>query len=158
MKKILKWGLVVIIGIIVIGALIGSGSEDSVNTSSESNQVSTESQSSEVEVQPEVMTVDSSEFVAEFDKNQLAAEEKYEGKWIETTGYIENISEDITGSPFLSIKPTAEEVYFGTSIQCFFNDTSQLTSLENGQEVTVKGQVNTQVANILVKDCSVVSE
>ena len=105
----------------------------------------------------EIIKVNTQEFIAEFDKNQLAAEEKYKGKLIEFSAYIDNISEDILGSPFLSLKPTNTEYYFDTSIQCFFADKSELISLQNGQKVTVQGKVDTQSLGIIViKECKVI--
>ena len=74
------------------------------------------------------------------------------------TGYIKNISEDILGSPFLSINPNTDKYYFGTNIQCFFKDKSELTSLKNGQKVTLQGRLTSQSLGIIViKDCKVVT-
>lgn len=152
MKKFLKWGLIGFIGLIVIGAIIGSNSD--------SNDVSPKSESTtknpESVIQVEAVKVNTQEFIAEFDKNQLAAEEKYKGKVVELTAYVDNISEDILGKPFLSLKPVNNEYYFDTSIQCYFKDKSELTSLENGQQVSVQGKVDTQSLGIIsIKDCSV---
>jgi len=127
-----------------------NGSSDKTTPESSTEQKQEAQQSAE-----EVLSVEASSFVSEFDKNQLAAEEKYEGKQIKVTAYIDNISEDITGTLFLILQPTADEYYVGTSIQCFFKDKSELTSLENGQKVTVQGRVDTQLMNVLVKDCKV---
>ncbi|HAP37689.1 hypothetical protein A2574_00055 [Candidatus Shapirobacteria bacterium RIFOXYD1_FULL_38_32] len=152
-KKILIVG-----GIILLLIIIGSsGSKDSSNVVSE-DQPNKEEIVQQEEEKPveETMLVVTADFIDEFDKNQLAAEEKYEGRKIEFTAYIDNISEDITGTPFLSLQPSNDEYYFGTNIQCFFKDKSELISLENGQQVTVQGKVDTQMMNILIKDCKVV--
>jgi hypothetical protein len=103
------------------------------------------------------MKVVTADFIAAFDKNQLSAEEKYKGKLIEFTAKVQNISE-VMGSPFLSLEPeTPEESYFGTTIQCFFKDKSQLLSLANGQKVTVQGTVDTESFGVIgVEDCQVV--
>jgi len=144
MKKILKYGLIALVAIIVLGLLFGGG-DDKPNTQTTNNEPETQ------EVQ--VVDVDTESFVAEFDKNQLAAETKYEDTYIRATGYVGNISEDILGSYYIILNPTSEEHYFGTSIQCYFEDKEALTAIENGQEVTVVGRVDSQSMNVLVKDC-----
>ncbi|OQY69194.1 hypothetical protein B6D29_00065, partial [Microgenomates bacterium UTCPR1] len=68
---------------------------------------------------------------------------------------IKNISEDIMGSPYLSLEPQNGEM-FGTSIQCFFKDKSALTTVENGNTVTVQGTVDSQsLGIIMLKECSI---
>ena len=105
----------------------------------------------------EALQVNLSTFVSEFDKNQLAAEEKYTGTTVKLTGYIGNISEDILGNYFVRLQPSNDEYYFGTYVQCFFEDKSTLTSLENGQQVTLVGTVASQDLGIIgVENCSVV--
>lgn len=156
MKKIIKWALIGFGGLMVLGIIMAAtGGESNKSANQESKQVQPKQ---EGQAKPqEAIQLETSEFISEFDKNQLAAEEKYKGKLIEFTAYIDNISEDILGSPFLSLKPTNDEYYFDTSIQCFFEDKANLTSLQNGQKVTVQGTANTQDLGIIgVKDCKVI--
>ena len=146
MKKLLYvfGGLIILIIIIAIAA--GGGEEKKEETSQPSQ--SQETQVTEVSTQS---------FIAEFDKNQLAAEEKYKGKIIKFTAVIDNISEDILGTPFLSLQPTADEYYFGTTIKCDFSNKSQITALENGQSITLQGTVDTQSLGIIsIEDCKVI--
>ena len=147
MKKLLYvFGGIIILIVIVAIVAGGGGGEKKEETSKQ--QPSQEIQAMEVSTQ---------NFIAEFDKNQLAAEEKYKDKLIEFTAIIENISEDILGTPYLSLKPTTEEFYFGTTIKCEFGDKSQLVTLENGQSVNLQGTVETQSLGIIsIKNCKVI--
>ena len=160
MKKILIGiGILFVIGIVMAAVNGDDTTETSSNTGSNSNDnAMVEDESSNEQVMQEAsMQVVTADFIAEFDKNQLAAEEKYAEKIVELTAYIDNISEDIMGDPFLSLKPVDEEYYFDPSVQCTFKDTSALTSLENGQSVTVRGKVSSQSLGIIsIKDCEVV--
>lgn len=145
----MKWGLIALVVLIVIGALAGSGE----NSSTPSSNNNTESETTE-QTTKETVEVVTSDFIAEFDKNQLAAEQKYEGKIVKLTAFVDNISEDILGSPFLSLNPVNDEYYFDTSIKCTFADSSALTSLENGQSVTVMGEFDSQDLGIIgLKNC-----
>lgn len=152
LKKIIKYVLIGFVGLLVLGAIFGGSSKDK----GAENKATAKP---EAQKAPEVQKVEILAFVKEFDDNQLSAEDKYKGKYVEFTGYIKNISEDITGSPFLSINPKSDQYYFGTYIQCFFKDKSELTALKNGQRATVQGKVDSQtLGNIMVKDCKVVTQ
>jgi len=136
-----------LIAIFVIIIIASSGGEE------KKEEVSQPSQSQETQI----TEVSTQSFIAEFDKNQLAAEEKYKGKIIKFTAVIDNISEDILGTPFLSLQPTAEEYYFGTTIKCDFSNKSQITALENGQSIILQGTVDTQSLGIIsIEDCKVI--
>ncbi len=103
------------------------------------------------------MIMDATALVGEYDKNKLAAQDKYTGKVIQTTAFISNISSDITGSYYLSLNPNNDQYYSGTTIQCYFNDKNELTSLSNGQSITVKGLMQDMSLGIVeMKDCSLV--
>jgi len=147
MKKAIKWILIGFGALIVLAIVLPSNNKETTTSDSP--------EPTPVAEEVELIEVDTTDFVAEFDKNQLAAEEKYEGKYVRLTGYVQNISEDILGSYYLVVQPTNEKLYFETSVQCYFKDKSALTSLENGQKVTVVGRVDSQVMNVLVKDCAI---
>lgn len=160
MKKFLKWGGIAFAILIVLGVIGSFASDEETSSSTNNNQEvvseeESEDNSEEQEKTEEVVVVDITEFVEEFDKNQLAAEDTYEGKTVEFTGYVGNISEDIMGSYYVIVNPTDEDYYFGTAVQCFFKDKSALTSLENGQQVTLKGNFDTQLMNVMLKKCEV---
>lgn len=155
-KKIVL-GFIGLIIIIVVAAAISDGGSTKESKSSQPAKAES-SEQAQASPEPELLKVKTVEFIAEFDKNQLAAEQKYKGKQIEFTAFIKNISEDILGKPFLSLNPTTEQYYLGTSVQCFFSDKSALTPLANGQSVTLQGKVDAQsLGTIMVKDCKVVS-
>lgn len=155
MKKVLKYILIGFIGLVVLGAIIGSsGSSDKTETKSTGTDTTESTPQAQI-----TQKVEMTAFVKEFDENQLAAEEKYKGRLVEFNGYVKNISEDILGSPFLAINPNTDQYYYGTYIQCFFKEKSELTSLKNGQRVTAQGKVDSQtLGNIVLKECKVVNQ
>jgi len=150
--KIITGILVVILVFIVIGVAGSKGG--STSSSGSNNSAPTNTQT---EAKPTPMVIDATALVAEYDKNKLAAQDKYSGKVVQTTAFIENISSDITGSYYLSLKPSNDQYYTGTTFQCFFADKSALTSLSNGQSVTVAGTMQDMSLGIVeMKDCSLV--
>jgi len=148
MKKTIKGIGIGFIVLFVLSLIMSSGDSDK----SEPNR-----NASSKTVQLETITVDVHEFINAFDKNQLAAEQQYEGTRVQFTAYIKNISEGLTGNPYLTLNPASDEYYFGTYIKCSFDDESELLSLVNGQSIVVEGTVSSQTLGIIsLKDCQAV--
>ncbi len=144
--------ITIILVLIVIGMIGSSGNKGNVNTQSttKNNTVANEKPTE----QPKPIVVEALELIKEYDSNKLSAQDKYTGKIVQTTAYITNISNDIGGSYYLSLKPNQDEYYFGTSIKCIFKDKSVLTPLTKGQEVTFVGTMeNMSLGIVVMKDC-----
>jgi len=154
MKKAGK-GCLIVIAVIVVLGIIGAiaGNKGSSGTPSQSGSQNT--QTTTPALTPVV--VNATALIAEYDKNKLAAQEKYTGKPVQTTGYIKNISNDVTGKYFLSLNPNNEQYYFGTTIACYFNEKGDLMSLTNGQSVTVVGTMQDMSLGLVnMKNCQLV--
>jgi len=130
----------------------------SASGGSKEGQTKTTSQTSQKqEVKQEPTVVDATVLIGEFDKNKLSANEKYKDKLVQTTGYIKNISNDVTGNYYLSLNPNNDQYYFGTTMTCYFTEKDELTSLSNGQSVTVQGTMQEMTLGIVaMKDCKVI--
>lgn len=157
MKKVGK-GCLILIGVVVvlgiIGAIIGNKGSNRTTASQSGSQQSAQGSPTP---QPTPIVVDAATLVGEYDKNKLAAQDKYTGKTVQTTGYIKNISNDITGKYYLSLNPNNDQYYFGTTIACYFNDKAGLTALSNGQSVTVLGTMQDMSIGIVdMQDCQLV--
>jgi len=140
--------LTVFLALFILGIFGASSGSKGTSTKSTTNKTVAEP------TKVEALEVDALSFVTEFDKNQLKAEETYKGKVVKLSATIKNISEDIVGSPYLSLEPVGNKM-FGTSIKCVFKDQSALTSVENGISVTVQGTVASQSLGIIqLNDCS----
>ena len=138
-KIITGLGVFVILIIIIVAASSGSKSGSPNNTSAQQP--------------PQV--VDASSIVKEFDANKIAAQDKYNGKVIQTTGYITNISSALDNF-YIQFKPTNDQLYVGTSFQCYVSK-DDASAVQNGQQVTVKGTVNDETLTLIqLKKCSVV--
>lgn len=88
---------------------------------------------------------------AEYDANGVAADLKYKGKILAVTGTVENIDKDILDEIYV----TLEGDEFIGSIQCYFanSHTGEAAGLRKGQTLTVKGQCDGQLMNVLLKGC-----
>jgi putative nucleic acid binding protein len=145
----------VILTLIVIG-IIGSAAGGS-KTSTTNNSTSNTQTNTQQTAQVAPIVVDAQTLVAAYDSNKLSAQDKYTGKTVQTTGYIANISQDVTGNYYLSLNPTNDQYYAGTTMQCYFQNKSVLTSLSKGQSVTVKGTMQDMSLGIVeMQNCSLV--
>lgn len=152
--KILTGIIIVIIVFGIIGTVGGNKDTNSATSST------TGTQPTQEVVKSAPIVVDATTLVGEYDKNKLAAQDKYTGKVVQTTGFIKNISNDISGKYYLSLDPTNDQYYFGTTIACYFADKSQkseLTALVNGQSVTVTGKMSDMSLGFVdMQECNIV--
>ena len=155
MKKVGKGCLILIVVVVVLGIIgAAAGSKGSQSGSSQSN---SQSAGTSPTAKPTPIVVNATTLVGEYDKNKLSAQDKYSGKLVQTTGYIKNISNDITGKYYLSLNPNSDQYYFGTTIACYFNEKGDLTTLSNGQSVTVVGTMKDMTLGIVnMQDCQLV--
>jgi hypothetical protein len=158
-------GILAILAIFMIIGAMGDSStkqtQTSNSTGSEALKTETTEKTSNAKPTAEPKSyepVDTKSLITEFDENQLAAEKKYKNKLVQLRAKIGNISEDIVGTPFLSLKPTSEsETYFGTTIKCSFKDSDSITAVKKGEIVTVNGEVASQSIGIIqLNDCQLV--
>ncbi|MCA9397954.1 hypothetical protein KC573_03925 [candidate division WWE3 bacterium] len=152
----------------VIGALTGDTStttetpvtnqnNSATDTTTDQNETQEIQENTEKAPQINYVVTDIKGFIDEYDNNQISAEKKYTDTYIETTGYIGNISEDILGDVYVTVEPVNDEYYFGTYLQCFVVDDDDVLDLSNGSQITVRGKVGTQDLGIVdLQDCSVV--
>lgn len=144
MKKILKWGGVGLIILIVLIVIAGAGK--SGNTTQTAN---TQEQKQAVQ---EPKQVTAQEIADDFDGNQVAAEKKWNGTFVQFSATISNITDN--GLSFYNV---ATKQFSATQISCHIKDSNQLLSLKNGETVTVKGIIGKQTIGVIdMSDCEVV--
>ena len=149
--------IIIIFVVIGIAEAGGSSTSDTASTSSSKSDTKVEKQTETAMTYEEVNTTT---FIKAFDDNQLSAEKQYKDKGVQLKAKIKNISEDIVGSPFLSLEPaSAGEYYFGTTIKCEFENSDDLLDVSNEQTVVIKGIVGEQSLGIInIKECQIVNQ
>lgn len=151
MKKFLKWGAIVFVGLIVIGVIASAGKSGSSTPTSGSNN-STDQKQAQQEPAKEAEQVTASQIADDFDGNQVAAESKWNGKYVQFTATVSNITD--SGLSFTNI---GSKQFSLTQISCSISDKQSLLSLKNGESVTVKGTIRKQTIGVIdMTDCEVV--
>ena len=87
--------------------------------------------------------------------NELGADNRYKGQWIQVTGSVTSIKKDILDNPYITLG-TGKRFEL-PQVQCFLrsSDTAAASRISQGQNLTVKGRVEGLMGNVLVKDCSI---
>jgi hypothetical protein len=149
LSKTLKVVIVLIL-IAIAGSMSGSEKSDQ---NSINNNVTNNSNQNMVSEQPVVaIKVTAVKLSEDYKANEVSADAKYKGKFIEVTGIIDNIAKDIMDTPYVTLKT---DTYSIISIQCMFdkNSESQLATLSKGQSITLQGEVSGKLMNVIVKGC-----
>lgn len=98
-------------------------------------------------------TVTIGELVKAYESNELAADNKYKGKWLLVVGKVDSIKKDILDDPFVIIGSGKQlEIVQG---QAYFDDAEQsvLASLEKGQTIGVVCKGDGLLMNVQLRDC-----
>ena len=132
--------LTVILVLVVIGIIGGAKGGSKTSTSSSPTPA------------PVAEKISAKQLADDFDNNQVAAEAKWNGKLVEFSAKVTNITD--SGISFASV---ASKDFSLAQISCQIKDKEQLLSLKNGQIVTVKGVVGKQTIGVIdFDDCEVV--
>ncbi len=135
--------LTVILALFVIG-MIGSGGKSGEKSSQQASASPTSA--------PIAEKISARQLADDFDENQVAAEAKWENKFVEFSAKITNITD--SGISFSDI---ASKDFSFAQISCKVKDKQQLLSIKNGQTVTVRGIVGKQTIGVIdVSNCEVV--
>lgn len=152
--------IVLLLSFFVLGSLCSSPDEtnEPSNETTEAQEESTESVEEvieEEEPQTQYTEVKLIDFIGEYDNNEISAQNKYTDTYITSSGYVGDIS-DTLGQIYVIIDPENDDLYFGTSVQCYVSDENAVTDLSSGGKVSFRGLVKDQsLFNIPVKECEI---
>lgn len=141
----LKWAVLAVVAVGVIGAV--GGNSDSNTTSSSSTSTKTES-TKEVDTPTpiEYTAVSVNDMMSDLDSNAMGASDKYKGKYLEITGKLSNI--DAAGK-YIDLMADGDFEIIG--VQCYIKNDDQkskVASMSKGDTVTLKGKC-TDVGEVL---------
>lgn len=143
--------ITVLLVLLIIGIVTSGGSKGKKNGSNtQLPQTKNEETAKPTEV--EVIKISALELGDDFDANQVSAEKKWQGKKVEFSAKISNITDS-----GLSFQNITSKDFSITQISCRIKNKEQLLPLKNGQTTTVRGIVGTQTMGVIgVNDCEVI--
>jgi len=88
-----------------------------------------------------------------YDENEVAADEKYNGKVLIVSGTVESI-DTVLGSTSVTLKGKEMSI---VGVQCFVDDSqkSAVARLKKGGQATVQGTCDGKSLNVELKDCAI---
>lgn len=141
----LKWVVLAVVAVGVIGAV--GGNSDSNTTSSSSTSTKTESiKEVDTPTPIEYTAVSVNDMMSDLDSNAMGASDKYKGKYLEITGKLSNI--DAAGK-YIDLMADGDFEIIG--VQCYIKNDDQkskIASMSKGDTVTLKGKC-TDVGEVL---------
>lgn len=139
------WPVYAISVAIFLGALGGSSKSGSDGHSSATTPL------------PEAMKVTAAQIVGDYKDNGVAADAKYKNKWVEVSGVVDTIDKDILDTPYIALKSYQYAIV--DRIQCMFSrgDEAQLAQVSKGQEITLRGNVEGKLGNVIIRKCEIVN-
>lgn len=101
---------------------------------------------------PVDIEVSARKLYADYQANEIAADETYKGKVLQVSGTIRDIGNDLLDNAYITI---AGDQYFG-DVQCFIADKSVVANLRKGARITVKGECDGLLMNVILQRTIVV--
>jgi hypothetical protein len=96
-------------------------------------------------------TVTAADLLAQYEANEVAADERYKGKWIEVEGVVDRVGKDILDKPYVTLKGGKKFGIF--SVQCYPTPRSGLGDLKPNHIITIRGRCKGKFGNVLLEDC-----
>ncbi len=132
---IVKWIVIGVIVLAVIGSVAGGGDSSSDKKAASNN---TEAETQEEQKQIEYTPCNINDMMQELNDNAMSASDKYKDQYLEVTGTLSNIDSD---GKYISLLP--DDDFAVTGIQCYIKNDEQKQAVANmskGDTVTLKGK------------------
>lgn len=145
--------LAVLGGILVLGfggclLCVGAGVKGVADQAAKEKKESDEAKKS-------VMKVDLDDLLSDYKGNEVAADKKYKGKFIEVSGKARDIKKDLTDDMYVEVGTGgAFEI---PAVHCDLGKKGEdvAAKLKKGQSITVRGIVKGLMMDVQLKDCEV---
>lgn len=100
----------------------------------------------------ESYTSDAAAIVQEYENNEVKADEMWKGKTLIIQGRVDNIGKDMMDDMYLTLEGDG----MLRSVQVYIDDKNELTRLNKGDFITVKGTCDGLMMNVLIKNAEVI--
>lgn len=142
MKRLLKWGVVVFIGLLVLGWLVErfeSPEDRQARVAAGLQREAAKALVAQEQAQQEAAqmpTVTPSDLVTAYEANTVAADQRFKGRKFKVTGIVSDINTDFAGNPYLVLRASGNPFMLP---QFSFDDAAneQLAKVRKGTKVTL---------------------
>lgn len=141
----LKWIIIAVVVIGIIGAAIGGGNDSSSNPNNSKTSDAKKEQKQEEQIEYTACNVN--DMMTALDENAIGASDTYKDKYLEVTGVLGNID---SNGKYIDLMPSDDEFAI-SGVQCYIKNDEQKNAVANmkkGDTVTVRGKC-TDVGEVL---------
>lgn len=154
-KKWWFWLIVFIFAVNIFGGGDDSPSGSTNSTTRATTQATTQTATKATEPEETVIEISPEDLQQAYSENEVAADEKYDGKMLKITGTIDSIGKDIVDKVYVTLE-TGE---YWEEIQCYFSSKAQIeavANLKSGDVITIIGRCDgLSIGNVIVKNCEI---
>ncbi len=148
--------------LVILGSLLPDTDKKTKAARDSGAALATDASTTETQLNPELQWVTPSQIVSEYEANELAADKMYKGKKIGVKGSVEEISNDITDSPYVILTDhglrNGDDPLGGLrEVQAHFSDEDKdaLAQLRHGQQLSVACKVQGLMMHVQLDDCRI---
>ena len=108
---------------------------------------------------PPAYTLSAAQLYSEYEANEVAADQKYEGKILRVQGTVAEIGKDVffDTPPYVTLGVVGGfDWYLG--VVCFFNEENEVAQLSKGDTITVQGRYEGYLLGVSLEGCYIVSK
>lgn len=108
------------------------------------------------EVPIQVVAVSAGELLTAYKENEVAADAKYKGKWVEVSGVVGSIKKGIMDSVYVTVEEPGSRYTF-QSVQCHLieSETAKAAALAKGSRIKIRGKVDGLMMNVQVRQATI---
>jgi len=99
-------------------------------------------------------TIEARQLVRLYEQNEVKADKDFKGKTFYVTGTVSDIKKNMMDDIYVTLEgdgPLHE-------VQCYFDNADIAADLQKGQQVTFQGKCDGLMMNVLMKDCTLVTD
>lgn len=144
----LKWIIITIVAIGIIGSVAGGGSSEGTKDTKTAEKKQEEVAYTEIT---------SSELIDAYKENQVKCKQDYDGKDIKVTGAVTSVGTDVLNQVYVCLGHDSDITFVG--IQCYAKDKdveNEIASLKEGDVITVVGKGECGSLTFSIKDAEII--
>jgi hypothetical protein len=105
----------------------------------------------------ETVKVAIKDLLADYKGNEVAADQKWKGKYVITSGFVDDVKKDIFDKPYVTLSPAKGDALVIPQIQCSpaESETAKIAALQKGQAVAIMGRVKGLLLHVQLEDCTI---
>jgi len=106
-----------------------------------------------VHTSPKPIEISAGELYSAYNRNEVAADQRYNGRRLRVTGTVDNIGKDLLDSPYVTFLWRQDSL---GSVQCLFKYENSVARLSKGQRIRVIGEcAGKTLGNVILRNCEI---